>query len=316
MSFKKEIESLLLFKAIFLIFFGLFWGSAWGEKLIVVEKASRVLFLYQDGVLIRSFPCSLGWNPHQPKRREGDGATPEGLYVICDKHPSKRYYLFLGLSYPNEKDIERAFWEGRLSREEFERYMTALRSGGPLGGPLGGAIGIHGGGLYRRGPKGLRRDWTLGCIALNDTDVAEVYRFAEVGTPVFIYDATKTLFAIFSQLVTIPERYLPRLDRLPWQAEFKLSTFSLDFRLLLREDRDGLCRLWIWGYEPVSHRLLFWIADYNANGRLDPLDQFRSLAPGAELWDYRRVREVILQSLPRWLAAEERRGEPLRLCTP
>ena len=42
----------------------------------------------------------------------------------------------------------------------------------------GGEIFIHG--------NGSKTDWTLGCIALEDEDVRELYHLAPVGTPVSI----------------------------------------------------------------------------------------------------------------------------------
>jgi hypothetical protein len=43
---------------------------------------------------------------------------------------------------------------------------------------LGGSIRIHGG--------GAGEDWTLGCVALRDEDVVELFRHVQVGTPVEI----------------------------------------------------------------------------------------------------------------------------------
>jgi len=39
-----------------------------------------------------------------PKRREGDGQTPEGFYDIKNFNPDSRFYLSLGVSYPNASD--------------------------------------------------------------------------------------------------------------------------------------------------------------------------------------------------------------------
>jgi hypothetical protein len=48
----------------------------------------------------------------------------------------------------------------------------------PWNTPLGGAIGLHGGGTWR--------DWTLGCIALNDADIEILYLLLQIGYPVRI----------------------------------------------------------------------------------------------------------------------------------
>lgn len=39
-----------------------------------------------------------------PKRAEGDKLVPEGYYYINDFNPDSKYYLSLGINYPNESD--------------------------------------------------------------------------------------------------------------------------------------------------------------------------------------------------------------------
>ncbi len=321
LPFDRKLNLILFLETIVFAFFILFSTTSKANKLIVVEKASRVLFLYKDGTLWKSFPCSLGWNPEQPKRREGDGATPEGFYTVWDKHPSRHYYLFLSLSYPSVTDLERAYWEGRLDKEQF---FQALRETNIKKNKLkrraktflGGDIGIHGGGLYRRGLHGLRRDWTFGCIALKNEDMKVVYKFADIGTPVFIYDARKPLFEILSPLVQYPYHVLAQLPQLPWEGEFLFDTPSLLIRVLIREDHNGLRRVWMWGYEPVAHRLLFWLVDYNANDRLDTMDRFQAFLPGAHYWTLEHLKALIIQNLPRWLTNRERREKLFKRSLP
>ncbi len=43
----------------------------------------------------------------------------------------------------------------------------------------------HGGEIFIHG-RGSAADWTLGCVALDDPDVEELYAAVEVGTPVTI----------------------------------------------------------------------------------------------------------------------------------
>ena len=44
---------------------------------------------------------------------------------------------------------------------------------------LGGEVFVHG--------RGAKSDWTLGCIALDDSDIEELYRLVPVGTPITIH---------------------------------------------------------------------------------------------------------------------------------
>jgi murein L,D-transpeptidase YafK len=101
------------------------------------------------------------------------------------KNPKSQYYLSLGLSYPNIQDAERGLREGLISREQYDRIAEAIREGRrpPWHTPLGGEIFIHG--------DGSKKDWTLGCIALHNNDIRELYDVVPVGTPVLIQAGTR-----------------------------------------------------------------------------------------------------------------------------
>ncbi|MDM7460433.1 MAG: L,D-transpeptidase family protein [bacterium] len=145
-----------------------------------IEKRARKLYLLEQGKPIAEFPIALSRAAVGDKVREGDRKTPEGDYYVCEKHPSRRFYLFLGLSYPALKDAVRGKAQGQISETQYQAIQRAIQSGvcPPWDTPLGGAIGIHGG--------GVGRDWTLGCIALRDEDVELLYMLLPIGTPVRI----------------------------------------------------------------------------------------------------------------------------------
>lgn len=267
------------------------------ERLIIIEKTSRTLYLYQDGSILKAFPISLGFNPISPKTRRGDGATPEGLYYVNDKHPSKKYYLFVGISYPNLKDIESARWRGELSPTEYEVCLAELKHGG-RSCPLGNSIGIHGGGVFRKGPQGYERDWTHGCIALDDPDVQQVYRFARIGTPVLIYSAQRPLFDILKQLV--PQ--IPcGLQGTIWHGNWEIMSSAALFRISLSEDPSGRRQLTIMGYQPGSHHLIFWFNDRNGDGVLEPWEPQSCLG---KCQSYSEIKRLILDNLPLWIQSQ------------
>jgi murein L,D-transpeptidase YafK len=151
------------------------------ELRIEVFKARRELVLYSGARLLKTYRIGLGFAPARRKSRQGDGGTPEGRYVVCRKNPASRFYLSLGLSYPNGEDAERGLAAGLISRAQHRRIRDALASGGcpPWNTRLGGEIFIHG--------NGSNSDWTLGCIALDDTDMKDLYQSVPVGTPVTIH---------------------------------------------------------------------------------------------------------------------------------
>jgi murein L,D-transpeptidase YafK len=78
-----------------------------------------------------------------PKRSEGDRQIPEGIYHLNRFNPQSKFYLSLGLNYPNPSD-------------------TLLREGEQAGGD----IFIHGGCK------------STGCVAVTDDKIKEIYTLA------------------------------------------------------------------------------------------------------------------------------------------
>lgn len=129
---------------------------------VIVYKSQRRMILLHDNTILKDYQIALGGNPVGPKQFEGDGKTPEGVYFINRRNPNSHYYLSLGISYPNDQD--------RLA-------ATAA------GKPPGGDIFIHG----RDGRnRGRGADWTVGCVAVKDKEMAEIYSMVGVGTPIFL----------------------------------------------------------------------------------------------------------------------------------
>ena len=92
-------------------------------------------------VLVAAFPIpGLSGTPG-PKRREGDLQVPEGFYRVDRFNPHSRFYLSLGLDYPNASDRRLA----------------------PDPARPGSDIFIHGGGQSR------------GCLAVGDDAMAFLY---------------------------------------------------------------------------------------------------------------------------------------------
>ncbi len=135
---------------------------------LVVHKSERRLLAYSGGQLVKTYKISLGGQPIGDKEFEGDKKTPEGMYSINDKNPNSGYHKNLGISYPDKDDIEHAQQRGM---------------------PPGGDIKIHG--LRNRmgfvGKFHRWYDWTLGCIALTDDEIDELYDAVKIGTPIEIY---------------------------------------------------------------------------------------------------------------------------------
>lgn len=151
------------------------------DPAVVVEKGARRLTVYSDGAPVKGYRVVLGSAPMFHKLREGDGRTPEGEYYVCSRNPDSRHHRSMGLSYPNTEDADAALQSGLISRREYRAIEDAIRHlrRPPWKTPLGGEIMIHGGGT-------AAGDWTEGCIALDDTDAAELHVALPLGTPVTI----------------------------------------------------------------------------------------------------------------------------------
>ncbi len=134
---------------------------------IVVLKSQHKLVAFAHGKEVVRYTVAIAKNPVGDKQYEGDKKTPEGSYTIWDKNPNSDYHKNLGISYPNEADIE----EART-----------------LDKPTGGDIKIHG---LKNGKGYIGRfhrwkDYTDGCIALTDEEMDELYAHVEVGTEILI----------------------------------------------------------------------------------------------------------------------------------
>ncbi len=157
----------LLFSALLL------WAAAPLTQTPVPVKADSILILKKDhvmellagGKVIHTYKVALGRGGLAAKEKEGDGRTPEGHYIIDEKNAVSHYHKALHISYPNADDRERASEMGVLP---------------------GGAIMIHGlpNGMQWMGASHRLYDWTLGCIAVTDPEIDEIWNMVPIGTPV------------------------------------------------------------------------------------------------------------------------------------
>jgi L,D-peptidoglycan transpeptidase YkuD (ErfK/YbiS/YcfS/YnhG family) len=147
---------------------------------IIVDKYSRKCLVYYGGLKKYEYAVELGKNWVGDKRVKGDKATPEGMYRIVRKFGSNKtkYHKALLINYPNENDLEEF-------RQEISKGTL------PRSAKIGSLIEIHG-----DGGRGV--DWTEGCIALTDSDVDDVFKIAQEGTPVTIVGSLVNLDQILN----------------------------------------------------------------------------------------------------------------------
>jgi murein L,D-transpeptidase YafK len=135
--------------------------------IIIVKKSERVLYAIKDDKVIKKYNIALGKNPNGQKKVEGDKKTPEGYYFIDGKNAKSKFFLSLHTSYPNFHDKQIAL-KNKVNPGEH--------------------IAIHG-----LPPLNLLAqylfdgaDWTDGCIALNNSDMKELWDLTEEGTQILI----------------------------------------------------------------------------------------------------------------------------------
>lgn len=150
------------------------------EPRVVIRKSARELTLYDGSQRLRRYRVVLGANVDGDKEREGDRKTPEGTFYICTRNGASRFHKFMGLSYPGPADAARGLKTKMITRADHDAILAAHRKKEcpPWKTPLGGEVGIHGG--------GIDRDWTLGCIALTNEAVDELWAALKMGDPVEI----------------------------------------------------------------------------------------------------------------------------------
>lgn len=130
---------------------------------VEVIKHERVLRLFKDGKVIKTYKVALGGNPVGPKTQKGDHKTPEGNYTLDRRNAHSQFYKSIHISYPNPKD----------------RANVRAKGVSP-----GGDLFVHGlpNGYGWIGSGHRAKDWTDGCVAVTDEEIDEIWRAVPDGT--------------------------------------------------------------------------------------------------------------------------------------
>jgi murein L,D-transpeptidase YafK len=134
---------------------------------VLVIKSENKMYLLSKGKRIKEYHVVFGANPIGHKQQEGDERTPEGHYILDYKKSDSAFYKAIRISYPNNKDINRAR-KNNVSP--------------------GGYIMIHG---QKNGMEGWawlaqRFNWTNGCIAVTNAEMDEIWSLVKTATPIEI----------------------------------------------------------------------------------------------------------------------------------
>ena len=156
--------------AVILLFAGQTHAATKADQ-VRIDKSERLLLLYNDGVLVKSFRISLGPVPVGDKVMADDGRTPEGRFLIEAMEPT-RFYKAVRASHPGK-------------RLPADAAGVDARAGAVPASPV---VVIHGQrpALELLSPIMKRLDWTDGSIAMSNHDLDEFLKAIGPGTPLAV----------------------------------------------------------------------------------------------------------------------------------
>jgi hypothetical protein len=124
---------------------------------VLVLKSKRLMLLKRKGLVVKALKIDLGFTPLGKKTANKDGKTPEGTYHLDMKYIRRdKFYKSVWVSYPTKE----------------ERALAKSKGIDP-----GFGISIHG------TPKAKieAKDWTAGCIALQNNDIDTLFKYVPEG---------------------------------------------------------------------------------------------------------------------------------------
>ena len=137
---------------------------------VKVYKSKRVLELSSHGQVVQRYPIRLGFEPIGNKLTEGDGKTPEGMYTLDWRNPNSQFYKSLHVSYPNQQDQANATMQGLKAGSNIMIHGSF---------PIQGKLTRSGKPFYHYMPQ---QDWTLGCIAVSNAAMDDIWTRVKNGT--------------------------------------------------------------------------------------------------------------------------------------
>ncbi len=170
--------------------------SPTGQKILVEREAGKLLW-FENDLLKEEIPVTTGDTSIFDKSREGDMATPIGVFYITHRNPASSFHLSLGLSYPTPEDASRGLREKLIDLKQFMEIRQAheKRVQPPQNTELGSWIMLHG--EPNRAPSSLTplwlkrrlvtaRNWTRGCVGMTNEDIQKLYQVLTPGSTVVI----------------------------------------------------------------------------------------------------------------------------------
>lgn len=184
MSSIRALFLLLLFSGSALASAVTLAGDVWlkvdtGELKLTVMRGETALATFEN--------IAIGSNGVTRDKRSGDEKTPLGNFRVAEIRDSQRFVTFIAFDYPTAGQVYRACGQGDISAADCQRLDAALAAGAPVpqDTALGGFLGIHGTG---EGDPAIHEgfNWTNGCIALTNEQLAALLPWIRPGTLVSV----------------------------------------------------------------------------------------------------------------------------------
>ena len=150
------------------------------ELTLAVRQGESVIEVFEN--------IAIGSNGATWDKQLGDEKTPLGNFRVMEVRKSERFVMFIAIDYPNLDHVRRAWESKRIAPGEYSALISALRDNGlpPQNTRLGGHLGIHG--LGEGDPYVHDNfNWTNGCIALGNAQLARLLTWVRPGTPVIVH---------------------------------------------------------------------------------------------------------------------------------
>ena len=133
---------------------------------VEVDKTNYVVRVLDGEATVKRYPIALGGDPENRKFCQDRKSSPEGWYEVYNLQPNATFFKALDLDYP--RPIDRIRHQLAVEQDKIEPTR-----------PIGGEIQIHG--------WGIAGNWTAGCIAMRDDDLAELFASPAVRTGLKVF---------------------------------------------------------------------------------------------------------------------------------
>jgi len=154
---------------------------------LIDTKTATIQVMRGDRIVIRYADIAVGRRGTSPLHMAGDDTTPLGTYHVNAIKHGGNYRIFISLDYPTIVHAAQALKQQKITRPQYLQIAEAFDQGRPppADTPLGGAIGIHGigGGNLQ---VHTEFNWTHGCVALDNRQIADLASRIRIGTRVVI----------------------------------------------------------------------------------------------------------------------------------